>query len=34
MAAGKEASGTGILDNVRKTSQGDGEKVGFVLDGL
>ena len=34
VAAGKEASGAGIRDNVRKISQGDGEKVGFVLDGL
>lgn len=33
IAAGNEASGTTIRDNVRNISQGDGEKVGFVLDG-
>ncbi len=33
MAAAKEASGTAIRDNLRKISQGDGEKVGFASDG-
>jgi branched-chain amino acid transport system substrate-binding protein len=34
MAAGKEASGQAIRDNVRKVSQGGGEAVNTALDGL